>query len=57
MSIEKYKRLLEQPLIVLDIETTGFYFDSGDEIVELAAEKLVLFFSLLYFSINHYMIL
>src|SRR3989344_772839 len=41
MSLEKYKRLLEQPLVVLDIETTGFYFDSGDEIVELAAEKLI----------------
>ena len=32
-----------RPLVVLDTETTGFYYDAGDEIVELAAEKLVNF--------------
>jgi DNA polymerase III epsilon subunit family exonuclease len=30
-----------QPLVVLDIETTGFYYNTGDEIVEVAAEKLI----------------
>lgn len=28
-------------LVVLDAETTGFYPDAGDEIIELAAEKLI----------------
>ena len=28
-------------VVVLDTETTGFYPDTGDEIIELAAEKLI----------------
>ena len=28
-------------LVVVDVETTGFYPDAGDEIIELAAEKLI----------------
>ncbi|MFA5954317.1 MAG: 3'-5' exonuclease [Patescibacteria group bacterium] len=30
-----------RPHIVLDIETTGFYYAGGDEIIELAAERVV----------------
>lgn len=32
---------ISRALVVLDAETTGFYPDSGDEIIELAAEKLI----------------
>ena len=33
--------IAKRSFVVLDTETTGFYYDGGDEIVELAAEKLV----------------
>lgn len=33
--------LRTRPVVVLDTETTGFYFDRDDEIIELAAEKLL----------------
>lgn len=33
--------MLEQPLVILDIETTGLSWELGHEIVELAAERLV----------------
>jgi len=35
------KDLLSQTIVVLDTETTGLYPDNGDEIIELAAEKIV----------------
>ena len=41
MSLDLLKLLLSRPLVVFDTETTGFYYDRGDEIIELAAEKLV----------------
>ncbi len=41
MSKDELQQLLSQPLVVLDTETTGFYFDNGDEIIELAAEKVI----------------
>ena len=34
-------RLTSKTLVVFDIETTGLYPERGDEIVELAAEKLM----------------
>lgn len=34
-------RTATSTFVVLDTETTGFYYDAGDEIIELAAEKLV----------------
>jgi DNA polymerase III epsilon subunit family exonuclease len=41
MSRDEINLLLQKPLVVLDTETTGFYFDRGDEIIELAAEKVL----------------
>lgn len=38
---QNLKHVHDKPLVVLDIETTGLYYDAGDEIIELAAERLV----------------
>ena len=35
------KRLLAEPLVVLDTETTGFNYSGGDEVIELAGAKVV----------------
>ena len=32
---------LHQPLVVLDTETTGFLYTAGDEVIELAGEKVI----------------
>jgi DNA polymerase III epsilon subunit family exonuclease len=40
MSPTEIDKILKSELVVLDTETTGFYFDRGDEIIELAAEKI-----------------
>ncbi len=41
MSVAELQTYLRRPLVVFDCETTGFYYDGGDEIIELAAEKVI----------------
>lgn len=41
MLLTELQNYLSRPLVVLDTETTGFYYGGGDEIIELAAEKVV----------------
>lgn len=41
MTAQELEKFISRPLVVLDTETTGFYYGGDDEIIELAAEKIV----------------
>jgi DNA polymerase III epsilon subunit family exonuclease len=38
---QELSKILKKPLVVLDTETTGFLYAAGDEVIELAGEKIV----------------
>lgn len=40
MTLDFFRQHRHRPLVILDTETTGFYHDRGDEIIELAAERV-----------------
>lgn len=41
MTKQELDKLIASPLVVLDTETTGFLYAAGDEVIELAGEKIV----------------